>query len=91
MQRQGRFAASVEPKMVVFHSANVRSRCVPFGVTMSWHEPHIDESLTSPSSAATYWLLCAELPTGFFTPPRIVVSSASVSELLCGSPVPVTL
>ena len=59
-------------KTVVFHSANVRSRWTPAGVTTSWHEPHISDSLRSESISSSYALWCAGLSTGFRTPPRIV-------------------
>ena len=44
---------SDEPKIVSFHSLNVRSRWTPFGVMTSWHEPHISDLLRSPSCSTS--------------------------------------
>ena len=71
------------PKIVAFHSANVRSRWTPAGVTTSWHEPHIcDDSGALPSSSGERSLRWAGLATGLAIAPRMTSSSASVIALL---------
>ena len=69
--------------MLCFHSKNVRSRCTPVGVTMSWQLPHTaDERGSAPSCNAECAEACAVFGNGSRMPPRITASSECTSGLL---------